>query len=244
MKDQARVVIIGGGITGCSILYHLAKAGWKDVVLLEKAEITSGSTCQAAGLVTMFNVSPTMMRFRKYSIDLYSELGAFEHVGSLRLAASKEQLKDLQRSVSRAKGIGLEAEIISAEEALRLMPAMTGENLYGAVYIPRDGHLDPHGATYAVANAARALGATIHTDVLVTGIELSPKREVKKVITNTGEIKTEIVVNAAGIWAPQVAAMVGAYVPSTPIDHQHVALMAVPGPQGTPSTQRATGLGS
>ena len=229
MKDQARVVIIGGGITGCSILYHLAKAGWKDVVLLEKAEITSGSTCQAAGLVTMFNVSPTMMRFRKYSIDLYSELGAFEHVGSLRLAASKEQLKDLQRSVSRAKGIGLEAEIISAEEARRLMPAMTGENLYGAVHIPRDGHLDPHGATYAVANAARALGATIHTDVLVTGIELSPTREVKKVITNKGEIKTEIVVNAAGIWAAQVAAMVGAYVPSTPIDHQHVALKAVPG---------------
>ena len=229
MKDQARVVIIGGGITGCSILYHLAKAGWTDVVLLEKHELTSGSTCQAAGLVTMFNVSPTMMRFRKYSIDLYSQLGVFQHVGSLRLAASKEQLKDLQRAVSRAHGIGLEAEIVSAEEALRLMPAITKDNLYGAVYIPRDGHLDPHQTTHAVANAARELGATIHTGVLVTAIELSPKGEVRKVITNQGEIRAEIVINAAGIWAPQVAAMVGAFAPSTPIDHQHVALKAVPG---------------
>jgi 4-methylaminobutanoate oxidase (formaldehyde-forming) len=229
MKDQARVVIIGGGITGCSILYHLAKAGWTDVVLLEKHELTSGSTCQAAGLVTMFNVSPTMMRFRKYSIDLYSQLGVFQHVGSLRLAASKEQLKELQRAVSRAHGIGLEAEIISADEALKLMPAITRESLHGAVYIPRDGHLDPHQATYAVATAARELGATIQTGVLVTGIELSPKGEVRKVITNQGEIRAEIVVNAAGIWAPQVAAMVGAFVPSTPIDHQHVALKAVPG---------------
>jgi len=229
MKDQARVVIIGGGITGCSILYHLAKAGWSDVVLLEKHELTSGSTCQAAGLVTMFNVSPTMMRFRKYSIELYSQLGVFQHVGSLRLASSKEQLKDLQRAVSRAHGIGLEAEIVSPDEARRLMPAISSESLYGAVYIPRDGHLDPHQTTHAVANAARQLGATIHTGVLVTGIELSPQGEVRKVITNQGEIRAEIVINAAGIWAPQVAAMVGAFAPSTPIDHQHVALKAVPG---------------
>ena len=229
MKDQARVVIIGGGITGCSILYHLAKAGWSDVVLLEKHELTSGSTCQAAGLVTMFNVSPTMMRFRKYSIELYSQLGVFQHVGSLRLASSKEQLQDLQRAVSRAHGIGLEAEIVSPDEARRLMPAISSESLYGAVYIPRDGHLDPHQATHAVANAARQLGATIHTGVLVTGIELSPQGEVRKVITNQGEIRAEIVINAAGIWAPQVAAMVGAFTPSTPIDHQHVALKAVPG---------------
>jgi 4-methylaminobutanoate oxidase (formaldehyde-forming) len=229
MKNRARVVIIGAGITGCSILYHLAKAGWKDIMLVEKHEITSGSTCQAAGLVTMFNVSPTMMRFRKYSIDLYSQLGVFSHVGSLRIASSKDQLKDLQRSVSRARGIGLEAEVISPEEALRLMPAICKEDLYGAVYIPGDGHLDPHTATHAVAKAARDLGATIYTDTMVTGIELSPRREVKKVVTNRGEIETETVVNAAGIWAPQVAAMVGAWVPSTPIDHQHVALKAVGG---------------
>ncbi len=106
MIDQARVVIIGGGITGVNIAYHLAKMGWKEIVLVEKGELTSGSTCQAAGLVTAFNTSPTMMRFRKYSIELYQELGVFETVGSLRLASSKEQLMDLKRSVSRAKGIG------------------------------------------------------------------------------------------------------------------------------------------
>lgn len=229
MIDQARVVIVGGGITGVNVAYHLAKLGWKDVVLLEKGELTSGSTCQAAGLVTAFNVSPTMMRFRKYSIELYNELGVFETVGSLRLASSKEQLLDLKRSVSRAKGIGLDAEIISPEEAHRLMPAISKENLYGAVYMPNDGHLDPHGATYAVANAAKALGVKIYTDVRVTGIELSPKREIKKVKTTQGDIRTEIVVNAAGIWAPQLAAMVGLWVPSTPIDHQHAMLKAVRG---------------
>jgi len=229
MIDQARVVIVGGGITGVNVAYHLAKLGWNDVVLLEKGELTSGSTCQAAGLVTAFNVSPTMMRFRKYSIELYNELGVFETVGSLRLASSKEQWMDLKRSVSRAKGIGLDAEIISPDEAQRLMPAITKENLYGAVYMPNDGHLDPHGATYAVANAAKALGVKIYTDVRVTGIELSPKREIKKVKTTKGDIRTEIVVNAAGIWAPQLAAMVGLWVPSTPVDHQHVMLKAVPG---------------
>lgn len=229
MVDQARVVIIGGGITGCSVAYHLAKAGWTDIVLLEKGELTSGSTCHAVGKVTAFNVSPTMMRFRKYSIELYMELGVFDQVGSLRLASSPEQLKELQRSVSKARGIGLEAEIISPDEAARLMPVVSRENLYGAVYMPKDGHLDPHRTTYAVADAARALGVKIIPDTLVTGIELSPKREVKKVKTNKGDIKTEIVVNCAGIWAPQVAAMVGAFIPSTPVDHQHVMLKAVPG---------------
>ncbi len=227
--ERARVVVIGGGITGCSIAYHLAKAVWSDVLLLEKGELTSGSTCHAAGLVTMFNPSPTMMRFRRYSIDLYRELGVFETVGSLRLASSREQYMELQRGVSRARGIGLDVELISADEAVELMPAIGRESLYGAVYVPGDGHLDPHTATHAVADAARALGATIRTGVRVTGIELSPRREVTAVLTDRGRIEAEAVVNAAGIWAPRVAAMVGAFVPSTPVDHQHIALKAVPG---------------
>ncbi len=229
MIDQARVVIIGGGIAGCSVAYHLAKAGWKDIVLVDKGELTSGSTCHAVGKVTAFNVSPTMMRFRQYSIALYVELGVFEQVGSLRLASSREQLMELQRSLSRARGIGLEAGIISPDEAVRMMPAISRENLYGAVYMPKDGHLDPHTTTYAVANAAKALGVKMYTDVRVTGIELSPRREVKKVKTTQGDIKTEIVVNCAGMWAPQVAAMAGAFIPSTPVDHQHILLKAVPG---------------
>jgi len=227
--DRARVVVIGGGITGCSVALHLAKAGLTDVLVLEKGELTSGSTSHAVGLVTMFNPSPTMMRFRRYSIELYRELGAFEAVGSLRLASSPEQFAEIQRGVSRARGIGLEVELISAEETRKLMPVASPEALYGAVHVPGDGFLDPHTATHAVAKAAVALGATIRTGVRVTGIELSPDRAVTHVVTDVGRIETEVVVNAAGIWAPRIAEIVGAFVPSTPIDHQHVALKAVPG---------------
>ncbi len=227
--DQARVVVIGGGITGCSVAYHLALAGWTDVLLVEKAQLTSGSTCQAAGLVTAFNPSSTMMAFRRYSIELYNSLGAFETVGSLRLASSRDQLLELERTASRARGIGLDVEVIGPDEARRLMPAISLESLYGAVHLAADGHLDPHGATHAVADAARALGVRVRTGVRVTGFELSARREITAVLTEAGPIATELVVNAAGMWAPQVAAMVGAFIPSTPVDHQHIALKAVPG---------------
>lgn len=237
MKNEARVVVIGGGIVGCSILYHLAKAGWKDVVMVEKNEVTSGATCMAAGLLTQFNSSPTLMRMRKYSSELYESLGAYGKVGSLRMAASKEQHLTLQRAVSTAKGVGLDVEMITPEEALKIMPWASGEQLYSAVYLPNDGHIDPHGTTHAVAKAAKELGAEIYQNTIVTGIELTPNREVKAVKTNKGDIKTSIVVNAAGLWGKQVAAMVGAKVPSTPVVHQHLALQAVPGsevPDGGP----------
>src|SRR3954468_19853659 len=227
--DQARVVVIGGGITGCSVAYHLALAGWTDVLLVEKAVLTAGSTCQAGGPGAGFNPSSTMMAFRRHSIDLYRSLAAFETVGSLRLASSPEQLRELERTASRARGIGLAAEVIGPSEARALMPAASPDSLYGAVHLAGDGHLDPHGATHAVADAARALGVRIRTGVRVTGFELSPGREIRAVLTDAGPIATEIVVDAAGMWAPQVAAMVGGFIPSTPVDHQHIALKAVPG---------------
>src|SRR4051812_16148412 len=227
--DRAQVVVIGGGITGCSVAYHLALAGMTDVLLVEKHQLTSGSTCQAAGLVTAFNPSSTMMAFRQYSIDLYRRLGVFETVGSLRLASSPDQLRELQRTASRARGIGLDAEVIGPDEARLLMPAISADQLYGAVHLAGDGHLDPHGTTHALADAARALGVRIRQGVRVTGFELGSRREVRRVLTDAGPIDTEIVVNAAGMWAPQVAAMVGGFVPSTPVDHQHIALKAVPG---------------
>ena len=237
MKDQARVVVIGGGIFGVNIAYHLAKRGWTDVVLLEKMEVASGETGHAAGLVTQFATSETLMQFRKYSIELYSELDLFEHVGSLRVASSPEQFKELQRSVSRAKGIGMDVEIISPEEALRIMPQLSKDSLYGAIYLPRDGHLDPYLTTTSMARLVKEMGVTIHTNTRVTGIELNPQGDVSKVITDHGAIKTEIVINATGLWGPRVAAMAGVHIPTTPVDHQHVALKAVPGnefPHQTP----------
>jgi glycine cleavage system aminomethyltransferase T/glycine/D-amino acid oxidase-like deaminating enzyme len=227
--ERARAIVVGGGITGASVAYHLAKAGWRDTVLIEKDQLTSGSTCHAAGLVTQFNPSPTMMRFRSYSIELYRELGVFETVGSLRFASSPESLKELQRGVSRARGIGLDVELVSAAEAARLMPAITKRSLHGAVWVPTDGHLDPHTATHALAAAARKLGARVITERRVTGIGLSDRGAVEAVETDAGRIETDVLVIAGGIWAPQVAAMAGVALVSTPVDHQHAALLAVPG---------------
>src|SRR5438309_3693459 len=229
LPSRARAVVIGGGITGTSVAYHLAQAGWRDTVLLEKADLTSGSTCHAAGLVTQFNPSPTMMRFRRYSIELYRQLGIFETVGSLRFASSREQFLEQQRGVSRARAIGMEVDMVSAETASDLMPAITKDSLFGAVWVPGDGALDPHTATFALAEAARERGVTVLTDTRVTGIELSSKGAIQAVQTQRGRIEAEVVVIACGIWAPQVAAMAGAFVVSTPVDHQHAALQAVGG---------------
>ncbi|HEX4527454.1 MAG TPA: FAD-dependent oxidoreductase [Gaiellaceae bacterium] len=230
-------VVIGGGIAGVSCAYHLAEAGVQDVVLVEKGELTSGSTHHAAGLVTQFNPSATMMQFRRYSVELYKELGVFETVGSLRLASSRESYLELCRGVSRAHGIGLDAELVGPDEVRRLLPAATSESLYGAVWMPGDGYVDPHIATYAVASAARELGVELRTHARVTGIELGAGREVRAVLTEHERIEADTVVNAAGMWAPQIAAMVGTFACSIPVDHQHIALHAVEGhelPRETP----------
>lgn len=233
---MTEVVVIGGGIAGVSCAYHLAKAGVRGVVLVEKGELTSGSTHHAAGLVTQFNPSPSMMRFRRYSVELYEELGVFDRVGSLRIASSPESFLELRRGVSRANAIGLDAELVGPEEARAHLPAITDRELYGAVWMPGDGYVDPHIATYAVANAARELGVEVRTRTRVTGIDVRDGR-VLGVQTEHGPIACEAVVNAAGMWAPRVAEMVGALVCSIPVDHQHVALRAVEGhelPRDTP----------
>jgi 4-methylaminobutanoate oxidase (formaldehyde-forming) len=208
----------------------------RDVVLVEKGELTSGSTHHAAGLVTQFNPSPTMMRFRRYSVELYEQLGVFERVGSLRIASSPESFLELRRGVSRARAIGLDAELVGPEEARRHFPQISADSLYGAVWMPGDGYVDPHIASYAVASAARELGVDIRTRTLVTGIDVRDGRVVA-VQTEHGPIACEAVVNAAGMWAPRVAQMVGAFVCSIPVDHQHVALLEVDGhalPHDTP----------
>ena len=237
MKSQADIVVIGGGIYGVSVAYHLFKMGKKDIVLLEKGEIASGESSHAAGVVTQFATSKTMMQFRKYSIELWSELGLFDHVGSLRVASSREQLKELERSVSRARAIGMDVEIISPAEALQVMPQITDKDLYGGIYLPRDGRLSPYDTTTAMARRIKEMGVDVNTNTRVTGIELSSRGEIQAVHTGKGTIKTNLVVNAAGMWAPRLAAMVGVNLPTTPVDHQHITLQAVPGhefPKHTP----------
>jgi glycine cleavage system aminomethyltransferase T/glycine/D-amino acid oxidase-like deaminating enzyme len=244
MQSSVRVVIIGGGITGCSIAYHLAKAGWKDIVLLEKGELTSGTTFHSVGLVSQFRHSSSLMQLQNYSIALYNELYAqvgdglgWHQVGSLRLASSADQLKNLKRQASRAKALGLNVEIISPSEAKKIFPPLTLDNLYGAVHIPDDGWLEPNGITQELARRARALGAAVHTNVRVTGIELSAQRAVTAVQTTHGTIKTEIVVNAAGQWASRIGEMVGVILPMTPIMHQFLTTKPIPGhalPRSTP----------
>ncbi len=234
---SGRVVVVGGGITGCSIAYHLALAGWHDVIVVEKAELTSGSTHHAAGLVTQFNPSATMMRFRRYSVSLYNELGVFNTVGSVRIASSPDSLRDLQRAVSRAQALGLDASLLGPDDVLERLPFASRDSLHGGVWMAEDGHVDPHITTYAVADAARALGAEFRLRTRVTGIELGHAHEVRAILTTGGRIEADHVVNAAGVWAPQVAEMVGARLPSVPVDHQHVLMQAVAGaevPRGSP----------
>lgn len=229
MKTHAQIVVIGGGIYGAQVAYHLAKNGVKDVVIIEKGEIASGESSHAAGLVTQFATSQAMLKFRMYSVGLYSELGLMDNVGSLRVASSKEQLKELERSVSRAKALGLDCEVISPDEALKVMPQISKENLFGGVYLPRDGQLDPYTTTTSMVKFAKEMGVEVYTNTRVTGIKVSAKGNVEAVVTDKGEVRCEIIVNAAGMWAPRVAAMAGLHVPTTPVDHQHIALRAVPG---------------
>jgi 4-methylaminobutanoate oxidase (formaldehyde-forming) len=227
--ERARVIIVGGGIVGCSVALHLARAGWTDVLLLEKGELTSGSTHHAAGLVTQFNAAPTMLRMRRYSVGLYRELGAFATVGSVRIASSPEALDDLRRVLRAVTAAGLDVEELAPAEVAARLPGASADSVHGGVWIADDGHVDPHIATHAVADAARELGVDIRRGTRVTAVDRDDGGAVRGVQTDAGPVEAEHVVDAAGMWAPRLAAMVDGFVPSVPVDHQHVTMQAVPG---------------
>ena len=244
MKDQARVVIIGGGITGCSIAYHLTQMGWKDVVLLDKGELTSGATFHAAGLVGQLRASVNITKMLKYSIELYSRLEeetgqhtGWSEVGGLRIASSKNRMEELRRSAAMAKTFGLPMELISPKEACDLFPVMEKKGIVGAAFLPTDGQIDPSGVTYALAKGARDRGAMIYTETRVAGITLK-NGAVYEVITEKGNIKAEIVVNAAGIWAPEIGKMVSVSIPIIPMEHQYIITKPIKGVRKGMTTMR------
>jgi dimethylglycine dehydrogenase len=225
LPSEARVVVIGGGVAGCSLLYHLTRLGWNDVVLVEKDELTSGSTWHAAGLCTQFIPSYNLMKLLQYSLDLYGSLEAetgrpvdFHRCGSVRLAESQDRLDDFHYRKGIADLLGVPFEIVSPERARELFPLIDLDGVIGAAHLPTDGHVDPSDVTQALATGARSGGAEIHVHTPVTAIERSGERWL--VTTSRGAIRADIVVNAAGQWARQIGRMVGVDLPIVPLEHQ------------------------
>ncbi|MGZ4334776.1 MAG: NAD(P)/FAD-dependent oxidoreductase, partial [Gaiellaceae bacterium] len=228
MKTRARAVVIGGGVGGCSILYWLTKLGWADAVLVERAELTSGSTFHSAGLVGQLRGSLSLTRMMMNSVELYRTLGAeveletgWREVGSLRLASSQERLEELTRQAGWAKTFELPLELISAGEAQRLFPPMSSDGVLGAAYLPSDGYIDPSQLTFALAEGARRGGAEIYQHTRVTGITVVNGR-VTGVVTDKGEIEADVVVNAGGMFAKEIAALAGVNVPLVPMAHEYL----------------------
>ncbi len=228
MKDLARAVVIGGGVGGCSILYWLTRLGLEDVVLCERADLTSGSTFHSAGLVGQLRGSLSLTKMMMSSVELYRTLGkevgletGWHEVGSLRLASSQERMEELARQAGWAKTFGLPLELVSAEEAHRLFPPMSTEGVLGAAYLPTDGYIDPSQLTFALAEGARRRGAEIYTHTRVTAIDVDRNR-VKGVVTDRGEIQAEIVVDAGGIFAREIGRLAGVNVPVIPMAHEYL----------------------
>ena len=232
---QAQVVIIGGGVGGASIAYHLTLMGWKDVVILERHELTAGSTWHSAGLVGQMRSDANLTRMMHYSTDLYRKLKAetgvdtsWREVGGLRLASSAERMEENKRLVGMARSFGVPMELISAKEAQDIFPLMSIEGVLGAAFTPNDGSIDPTGMTNALAAGAKIAGQRYsRTQMLKESI--SKMAASSEVVTDKGTIKTEIVVNASGMWGREVGKMVGLNLPVVPMAHLYIMTKPIEG---------------
>ena len=234
MKTTTRVAIIGGGVVGCSVLYHLTKLGWSDVMLLERSELTSGSTWHAAGGFHTLNGDTNMAALQGYTIKLYRELEAMtgmscglHHVGGVTLADNQDRFDMLVAERAKHRYMGLETEIIGPDEIAKIAPVTNTDGIIGGLYDPLDGHLDPSGTTHAYAKAARMGGAHIetHCKVLSTTQRADGTWDL---VTDNGSVHAEHIVNAAGLWAREVGAMAGVYFPLLPMEHQYIVTEDVP----------------
>lgn len=234
LPKSAQVVIIGGGIMGCSLAYHLTLRGWTDVVLLERKQLTSGTTWHAAGLVGQLGATHNLTRLAQYTTELYSELEretgqntGYRQIGSLAIANNHERFEELRRGASMARCFGLEVNVMSAKEAGDLWPLMATEDLVGAVHLPKDGQTNPVDTTQALARGARGRGAKIFENTAVTDILIENGRATG-VRTKDTEITAEFVVNCAGMWARELGAKAGTTVPLHAAEHFYIVTEPVP----------------
>ena len=234
MKTQAQVVVIGGGVVGASVAYHLTKGGWKDIVLVERSELTSGSTWHAAGGMHTLNGDPNVAKLQQYTINLYKEIEAISGVscgmhvtGGLNLAGTKERLDWLKMAKARGRYLGMNLEILSIEEAAKMYPFIEKKHFVGAMYDPVEGHLDPWGVTQAYAKCAQMGGAEIVRFNRV--VDLKPRPDGSwDVITEKGNIHAEHVVNCGGLWAREVGRMVGLELPILAMEHHYLITEDLP----------------
>ena len=225
MQDQARVVIIGAGIAGCSVAYHLTDLGWRDIVVVEQGPLfeTGGSTSHAPGMVFQVNFAKVMSEFARYTGELYSSLeldgrSCYYRVGGMEVAWTRERFEDLKRKTAAGRLWGLDADLLSASEARKLVPLLS-ERIHGAMYSAGDGFAKQVWAAEAMASAAKERGASFHANTRVVDIEVADGA-VQAVVTEHGRIRADLVVSAAGIWGPVVGRMAGAPVPLQPMRHQ------------------------
>ena len=235
MKKHAQVAVIGGGVVGCSVLYHLTKAGWTDVVLLERDRLTCGSTWHAAGGFHTLNGDPNVAKLQAYTINLYKELEEISgencglHItGGVALADSKDRLDWLKMSVARGRYLNLDMEMISIEEAHELFPLLDPQYFVGAMWDPIDGHLDPYGTTMAYAKSARIGGATIEENCKVEALDWDHSKGCWILSTSNGTLEAEHVVNAGGLWAREVGRMVGVELPILAMEHHYLLTERIP----------------